>query len=625
MPWPTPEASGGRRGRAIALAAALVVAGAGGGVLAGAPAQAADGSTAVSTATPTTFPVVAGRQDSDGTLTLLGHAPVHVTGTAAGRSSVDIACTTGTTAYILAPGTPVTNGAFAVDADPTAAAGVACTLRALPAGTPGGSSTTQWSASPYRGIALSAAFDLTRTYAHGPAAGRWYDYDEFDPLAGAAAYEVTSAGGTGIANAALATGADTTGTSMWSGAARYPLDVGDGAGGLQIDGAPALLAAQAARASTADAPGLAYTGERDGADGALSLHETEPVQSCAGGATPTADGCGAYASTGVAFDRRWHVEPGGRQLVVTDTFTGTDGASHALTLTVEDDVASAGAPAIDQGSGLHALAAGQTWSPAAGAGSFVLRRSGTAADGDPAHPAAAVTWSLAPSLVRVAGGDGVLRILSDTKRVLAAHASLTITRTYSLAPDLAGARALAAAAVAAQRPHVAIDALPAHVASWRLVVSGTVSPGGNGLPGSVTVHGVRAAVRADGRFRLTTRLRPGRSMLRWTAVDPGGLTGSGPGRLVTFASPISAGRAHRVGDRVALPLRCAAWVGRGHACRGVVVVAGARRTVQIAVRLAAGHTRTVTVLPARAGAVLVVVTYADPAGGTVRVTRQTVR
>src|SRR5262249_21007001 len=111
--------------------------------------------------------------------------------------------------------------------------------------------------------------------------------------------------------------------------------------GLRIDGANAYPPSAANKDNQAGAaPALTYSYSLDPATGNLTIHVTEPLVKCADPAyPPTKQSCATLLGTGVTDTRTIVQDHDGHLSTITDVFSSTDGAAHALDLLWENDQA----------------------------------------------------------------------------------------------------------------------------------------------------------------------------------------------------------------------------------------------------------------------------------------------
>ena len=459
--------------------------------------------------------------------------PLVVSGTTDGTTgdSVDVSCLTGSASQLLAVAVPVAaDGSFShvlSSAEITAVAPRTCYLHALPAG------PTPADPAPFAGPSVSLDALSTANGAGGP-------YDFSAALAGAAGLaRITSLGGCGL-DAAATVQAVSLATSEPLFACAGRLAARDPAGAradIQVDGSDALAPA-AAHAVAPTAPGaaaLSHAVSVDAATGAATLSETDPVVRCG-------PSCGSLAGTGVSVSRVGVEDHGGRQVSFTDTWSSTDGGSHALDVQYEVALhdGSGGNTALAPGwsvpwvgGAFSAVPAGATApAPPAVPASIYTRGALGAADGDVAWSWGAVTIDSMPDAVRFATAT---TLLLDYRRTVAPGAPVVLTHVFSWATALADERAAARAAEDRLAPPVVHIDRPrdgARLALGLVMVTGTATDTVG--VASLTLNGHPVPVGRGGAWSVDVNLSRGQNDLVAQAADAAGNTAKAMA-TVTFA------------------------------------------------------------------------------------------
>ena len=246
-------------------------------------------------------------------------------------------------------------------------------------------------------------------------------------------------------------------------------------GEIQVDAHNAYGATSAAHidASISGQPPLTASLDRfDPATGDAQTTESEPLVECSPNPTndyaPTSGECTSFVSSGVSVTRVTSFTGGGRVQTVSDTFTSTDGRTHALDLQYEDDLNSAAAgwqlPG-DTGFSQHNTNDSAPAPPTSPGTVYAIYD--TAQSPSLADPVAALTFD---SPYTNAQFDDTLwphqvSALFAYTRTVPAGGSTTITWSYATGTTLAEVQADAAAARAAIAPTVPAPApkvTPAH-------------------------------------------------------------------------------------------------------------------------------------------------------------------
>ena len=130
---------------------------------------------------------------------------------------------------------------------------------------------------------------------------------------------------------------------------------------LEVDGVPAYASATAedvvaGAQDFAGLPPLTFYSSQDPINGAIAVHESELLVSCAPSPTiypASATSCTSFQSTGIRFDRTIVQDQDGSQVHFTDTYTSVDGKPHTVDLRYGQDFVNATAgfrfPWVDGG------------------------------------------------------------------------------------------------------------------------------------------------------------------------------------------------------------------------------------------------------------------------------------
>jgi Glucodextranase, domain B len=462
-----------------------------------------------------------------------------VRGTAQGTGNVDIACFYGSTSSFVtfATNVPVTGGQFNTGAHAlrttlasTTLAGHACRLRAIPAGTEGAVSDTSAFAGPQVAVSKVA-------FTAGPTAGSISNF--------------------------LLQGTTFTGTAGWSAAGgcgpyAAPVDQSLDAGNFAINCMGSLLAANsptsptrsevlidghdAYDAAAAAAPMFAGSFSLQGFPTLTSSVDWDPttglvssqsqgnwvVCSTPDAYPPSSDNCQSFAATGVGLERYVSMSDGGRVVTMTDIWSSTDGAPHAVDL-LYDDYVGLKASTAERGyefsgqSSFTAYGTGQTVpGPNAAPGSILVRTNIGAPDGDTSEAVGAITFSSPPSGFVFVGNNEL-----EEHQVLQVPAggSTRLTYIYSTAYSLADVEALALAAQdRIEGPAVAITspADGATVSTPMATVAG-LAGAGSGIS-LLVVGGQPVALGPGGAWSVQVPLHPGPNTITAVGTDGAGAT-----------------------------------------------------------------------------------------------------
>ena len=311
---------------------------------------------------------------------------------------------------------------------------------------------------------------------------------------------------------------------------------------------------------------------------------------------PNSTDCTAYGSTGVAIKRVTSFTDGGRVQTVTDTYSSTDGAAHALDLEYETDLnAPTAGWELPGESAFSQHSTGDTAPAASTAPGTVYTIDDTSKAPSLTNPVGAMTFATPYSSVRFDNtlwslyDSGEESALFDYQRTVPAGGSVTITWSYATGATVAEVQGDATAARdAMQAPSVAISS-PAGgstVTSSPVTVTGSASAG-SGVK-SVTVNGI-AATLSGGTWRASVALTGGQNTITATATSDAGNTAKAS-ETVTYTPPvvvtppvpvaphISLKSKRFTGKAVLVKLACAAG---GTSCKGKVTLRHTETVVKV--------------------------------------------
>ncbi len=379
----------------------------------------------------------------------------------------------------------------------------------------------------------------------GPNAGKQYDYfSDAHQLKGA--IDVLSSGDCGIdytssINAALYDNYQQYGFADC--AAWLNTYSGDGFGRseVQVDGKNAYNSSGAdylsddGNSHTADHngnfPGLTDTNTIDPLTGNMTSTESEQLVDCGSAAFPPTAQCdqgtnatqASFHDTGVHFDRTYQTGVDGQRVTITDTYTSTDGAAHALDVEY-DNYSYEDTQVFDfpGSSGFNYYYSGDSVDlPAQAVGTIYTQDAYYPSAEDYSRPSS-VTYTTQPDR---AFFHATYAFVLQYRRTIPAGGSTSITHVYNYSTTPEGIRALAGQTQnAASPPAIAITS-PANgsaSASHDVVVSGTASDD-SGAP-SVAVNGIATPVQPDGSWSRHLDLPTGGNTITAVATDAAGNT-----------------------------------------------------------------------------------------------------
>ncbi|MBV9337393.1 MAG: hypothetical protein JO243_16035, partial [Solirubrobacterales bacterium] len=426
-----------------------------------------------------------------------------------------------------------------------AIAGHACRLRAIPAG---GGTADDTSSYPDRRVAVSEA-DLPVTLASGPNAGTPFNF--YINAVTFTGFATWSAAGTpsnslgtispypcGGPNAAPIDPAFDVASNFTIDCAGSllgdDLGVWGGRSEVQVDGRNAYDPAAAASlfSNLAGFPKTLTASVRfDPTSGLVSSSSNEPFVFCNGpnAETPTPSTCPSFADAGVKLQRTVTTSDAGRVMTMTDTWSSSDGAAHAVDLLYDDVVGVAGHADGERGwrfpgqTGFSQYAGGAPVpGPSAAPGSILVRTNVNAADGDPTEAFGAISFGTAPSGFRFASNS---ELEEHHVLVLPAGGSASLTYVYSIAYTSAEANALALAGQDRLQPlALAITSVAnsSTASSPAAILTGTATAG-SGIR-SLIVSGQAVPVGSGGAWNARVPLSPGPNLITALAIDGAGAT-----------------------------------------------------------------------------------------------------
>jgi hypothetical protein len=481
------------------------------------------------------------------TLTVSGNAPGATNG-----DQVDVVCYSGSAPSVakLAGPVAIQSGRFTTGAVPLKPiAGKACRLRAIPSG---GESQPESNSYAAQQVAVSEAGLPVATISGGPNAGVPYNFYVNDvTLTGFAVWS-----GAGTPTESLSP------LFACGGPEAAPIDPAFDVGNFAIDCTGSLLsddlgafggrsevlidghnaydgaAAQALFPRTsgnngsedlAGFPSMTASVQWDPSTGLVASHSKESWARCTGSDPykPTSvAACPSLSPTGIQLERDINTSDGGRVVTMTDTWSSTDGKSHALDL-LYDDAIGVGPADGNRGyefpgqTSFSRYGAGTTLpGPSSATGSILVRTNVTAPDGDPAQATGAITFFGAPLGFAFASNAEF-----EEHHFLAVPAggSASLTYIYSVGDSVPEVRALALAAQEYLQGPALVITSPASgttVSNPTVTLSGTATSG-SGIS-SLSVGGHPVSVGSGGAWSTQVTLSPGTSTITAQAIDGAG-------------------------------------------------------------------------------------------------------
>jgi hypothetical protein len=475
-------------------------------------ARAAITGSAITTPADPTFSIV----DLDG-----GDSTFTISGTTRGGGAtdkVDIRCYTGSSDFFVRGNVPLNpDGSFSTSA--TGIDSVICRLRAIPAGTFPSDLT------PFAGPRVATGRRETNLVQGGPNAGAAYDFYLWGQQQ-TAAFEYDSLGSCGLFggdlfDATLTKTTETFNCNAWFDRFADADPATATRSGIRIDGADAYPPTAAARVDGTGAglPAVAYSYTLDPGTGNLAIHVAEPVVKCADPAyPPTTQSCATFLATGVTDTRTVAQDHDGHLSTITDVFSSTDGAAHALDLLWENDQRFHGATGdstqlafrFPGQSAFAKHAAGDVVALTASPGTILIHMDG-APDGDPGTGQGAIVYDRpADAATFIYSAPQVDEFDLHQTGTVPAGGSTTYRFAYAQDYTAAGVAALAGAAAAAFGSPAVPTSGPAPVPVTQQApppVHARPTCGVPALRGKTLKAAKRALVRAHCRTGRVTRKR----------------------------------------------------------------------------------------------------------------------
>lgn len=246
----------------------------------------------------------------------------------------------------------------------------------------------------------------------------------------------------------------------------------------------------------------------DTSTGAAQTTESEALVECSPGGVynPTEAQCSSFVPSGVSLTRVTQFGGDGPIATVTDTYSSTDGRTHALDLEYETDLyGTAGGWELPGQTSFAAQSTGETAGAPPSAPGTIYAIYDTTQAPSLTNPVAAMTFASPYNAItfdNTLWGDQNSALI-DYQRTVPACGSVTIQWTYATEASLAQAQADASAAqttfagetpppqtscpspapgkTPAPTPPVAITGPASHVGAATAQVSGNVTPGGAGV------------------------------------------------------------------------------------------------------------------------------------------------
>jgi hypothetical protein len=278
-------------------------------------------------------------------------------------------------------------------------------------------------------------------------------------------------------------------------------------------------------------PTLTWTNNVDPLTGDMTITESEPLVDCGSTPYPATAQCdqpsnatqASFNQTGVTFDRSVKQSKDGQQATVTDTYTSSDGAQHALDVEYDQYSDEESYPQYKfPGSDYHYYFQGDSVDlPAQAVGSILVY---PAYYGDSAEDygiPGAMTYLTQPD--RAFFNYGSNEFALQYRRTVPAGGSVSITHVFSVANDMAQVKALAAQAEdAAQPPSVSIDspATGSTVGSDSVTVIGKAADNSGSV--ALKVNGIPTPVSPDGTWSQRVPLSAGGNTVTAVGTDPSG-------------------------------------------------------------------------------------------------------
>ncbi|MDE3069749.1 MAG: hypothetical protein KGJ43_03380, partial [Acidobacteriota bacterium] len=322
----------------------------------------------------------------------------------------------------------------------------------------------------------------------------------------------------------------------------------DGQNAYGADSAASLFAKSGEAPASNELPGLrALTATLDGfntATGEAETTEQEQLVRCAPEDVyaASASTCKAFVPTGVELTRTARFTAGGRVVTVTDAYTSTDGAQHALSLQYETDLEKPTSAWELPGEGAFRHRATNEVAPTAPAPGTVYGINDPSKAPGFENLVGALSFGSPYGTVRFDNtlwplyGAGMSSALFEYQRAVPPAGSTAILWSYATATSLGEAQADASSSYDTLAPPAVAIASPANgavLATPAVSVSGTATAG-SGVR-SVTVNG-HAATLSGSTFTVAVPLAAGANALSAVLTSNHGGTATA-GEVVTYAPP----------------------------------------------------------------------------------------
>jgi hypothetical protein len=480
-------------------------------------------------------------------------------GTSDGDSSdtVDIRCyTIGTSYNTLVSNVPVNDdGTFT--SDPTELGGVyddACHFRAVQSG------NDPTDVSPFTGPWAGVSESDSYLISGGPNDGTKYDFfADLWQRSGHVEYDSVSNCGISEMEIMSPLSRQSSGSSWDCSAVLSSSDPQANAPGrseIEVDGTQAYGAYAANNLfsggpNSADNTGfqaLTSSVSQNAATGDGLITEEQSFVACPGGPgnyPANAGNCSPdFADTGVKLSRTYAQSDDGRSVLVTDSWSSTDGSAHQLKLHYDNGLSGCcDSPQWGmQGNEPGAVAPGEVADGFPSGPGSVTGRVSTTAVPSVQYPAFSMTWDTAPDQARFFQAaccpSGALRFLSDYTLTVPETGAKVMRFAYTNSPTQAGADAEATRSRDAFGAPTVTITTPANGST---VNTATVNVGGSALDNvgvaSLVVNGTPVTPAADGTYSVPVALAAGANALTATVKDAAGNTATATGSVTYTPTP----------------------------------------------------------------------------------------
>lgn len=340
--------------------------------------------------------------------------PLTVSGTSnGGTGRLDLRCEGAATAVVDGNVRPTATGVWTTTLSVAAVSKLTprtCFLHAVPHGNAGTNHTA------FAGKRVMFQRSRVTAVVGGPNNGVPFDFRYWAPqLLGRSIWQSVS--NCGLAGASTISAATFHVSASAFPCAGFIAPVTSGRAGVLIDHANAYMPAAAALLFNGSANALGLLASQtsvstDPSTGNVLIRETENLLRCSPDAatvpaTPLT--CSSFVAAGVKLDRLIIQQGDGRQALVTDTWSATDGRHHQVDVFYEDRLGgSAPVVSFPWAGGFTSYPPGFTQGPPPTAPfSFFTRASPSAADGDVNNPQGAITLQDRPTALRFRTGAAI--------------------------------------------------------------------------------------------------------------------------------------------------------------------------------------------------------------------------